>query len=143
MIDEIALEERPVFIKWLDSVDGLCREHTKGISLRMTDIPVLKSLADAMFGPSPTIHYAKEATVAGIAAFRSEHYDVMPVFAAGTCKKEKAPECSELIQALLDAWKESPDGEACHGPIWSGSAFCSSFVLAWFEPPDWQIFHYN
>jgi hypothetical protein len=45
----------------------------------------------------PTIHYAKEATVAGIAAFRAEHYEVMPVFAAGTCKKEKAPECVELI----------------------------------------------
>jgi hypothetical protein len=122
MIDEIALEERPVFIKWLDSVGGLCREHTKGISLRMTNVPVLKSLADTVFGPSPTVHYAKEATVAGIAAFRSEHYDVMPVFAAGTCKKEKAPECSELIEALLDAWRESPDGEARHGPIWSVSS---------------------
>ena len=25
---------------------------------------------------------------AGIAAVRSEHYEVMPIFAAGTCKKE-------------------------------------------------------
>jgi hypothetical protein len=29
MIDEITLEEHLVFIKWLDSVGGLCREHTK------------------------------------------------------------------------------------------------------------------
>ena len=42
-----------------------------------------------------------------------------PIFAAGTCKKEKAPESVELIQTLLDAWKDSPDGEKRHGPIWS------------------------
>jgi hypothetical protein len=119
LIDEIATEERPVFIKWLNSVGGFCCEHTKGLNLHITNVSGLRTLADALFGPKPTIHFAKEATVAGIAAFRSEHYEVMPIFAAGTCKKEKAPECVELIQALLDAWKESPDGEKRHGPIWS------------------------
>lgn len=119
MIDEIALEERPVFIKWLNSVGGLCREHTTGLNLLMASVPGLKSLADAIFGPTPTVHYAKEATVAGIAAFRTEHYEVMPVFASGTCKQEKAPECAKLIKALLDAWRDSTDGEARHGPIWS------------------------
>lgn len=119
LIDEIAAEERPVFIKWLNSVGGLCREHTKGLDLQMTNIPGLRSLAGALFGPEPTIHFAKEATVAGIAAFRSEHYEVMPIFAAGTCKKEKAPECTDLLQTLLDAWRDSPDGEKRHGPIWS------------------------
>jgi hypothetical protein len=29
MLDEITLEEWPVFIKWLNSIGGLCREHTK------------------------------------------------------------------------------------------------------------------
>jgi hypothetical protein len=85
----------------------------------MTSVPGLQALAGAIFGPSPTVHYVKEATVAGIAAFRSEHYEVMPVFASGTCKKEKASECGELIQNLLDAWRESPDGEGRHGLIWS------------------------
>jgi hypothetical protein len=41
----------------------------------------------------------------------------MPIFATGTCKKEKAPECVKLIQTLLDSWTESPDGEKRHGPI--------------------------
>jgi hypothetical protein len=119
LIDEIAAEERPVFIKWLNSVGGLCQEHTKGIDLRMMNVPALQNLAEALFGPTPTIHFTKEATVAGIAAFQPENYEVMPVFAAGTCKKEKAPACVELIQALLDAWKESPDGEKRHDSIWS------------------------
>jgi len=44
---------------------------------------------------------------------------VRPIFAVGTCKKETAPLCVELIQPLLNAWKECPDGEKCHGPIWS------------------------
>ena len=119
LIDEIAVEERPVFIKWLNCVAGLCREHTKGLDLRMMDVPGLRSLAEALFAPEPTIHFAREATVAGIAAFRADHYEVKPIFAAGTCKKEKAPESVELIQTLLDAWKDSPDGEKHHGPIWS------------------------
>lgn len=119
LIDEIAIEERPVFVKWLNTVGGLCREHTKFVDLRMTNIPGLRILVNALFQPTPTIHFAKEATVAGIAAFRAEHYEVKPVFAAGTCKTEKAPDCVKLIQALLDAWKDSPDGEKRHGPIWS------------------------
>jgi hypothetical protein len=85
----------------------------------MTNVPGLRSLADTLFRPTPTIHFAKEATVAGIAAFRSDHYEVMPIFAAGTCKKEKAPDCGNLIQTLLNAWRDSPDGEKRHGPIWS------------------------
>jgi hypothetical protein len=145
LIDEIAAEERPVFIKWLNSIGGLCREHTKGLDLRITSVPGLRSIAEALFAPTPTIHYAKEATVAGIAAFRAEHYEVMPVFAAGTCKKEKAPECVELIQALLDAWRESPDGEKRHGPIWSvasdgdgvrRAAFHTLFMKKVLEPGD-------
>jgi hypothetical protein len=69
LIDEIAAEERPVFIKWLNSIGGLCREHTKGLDLRITNVPGLQSIAEALFAPTPTIHYKKEATVAGIAAF--------------------------------------------------------------------------
>ena len=119
LIDEISLEERPVFIKWLNSVGGLCREHTKGMNLRMTDVPGLRTLPEALFqGPEPTNHFAKEATVAGIAAFRTNHYEVR-LIAAGMCKKETAPSGVELIQTLLDAWKECLDGEKRHGPIWS------------------------
>jgi len=109
-----------VFIKLLNSVGGLCREHTKGMNLCMTNVPGLRTLAEALFqGPKSTIHFAKEATIAGIAAFRADHYNVKPIFSAGTCKKETAPSCVEFIQALLDTWKECPDGEKRHGPIWS------------------------
>jgi hypothetical protein len=63
LIDEISVEECPVFIKWINSVGGLCREHTKGLDLRMTNVPGLRSLTDALFRPTPTIHFAKEAMV--------------------------------------------------------------------------------
>jgi hypothetical protein len=39
----------------------------------------------------------KEATVAGIAAFRADHYEVKLIFSAGMCKRETAPSCIELI----------------------------------------------
>jgi hypothetical protein len=145
LIDEIATEERPVFVKWLNSVGGFCREHTKGLDLRITSISGLRILANTVFGPKPTIHFAKQATVAGIAAFRSDHYKVMPIFAAGTCKKEKASDCVELIQSSLDAWRESPDGEKRHGPIWSvasdgngvrRAAFHTLFMSETLKPGD-------
>ena len=69
----------------------------------MTNVPGLQTLAEALFGPTPTIHFAKEVMGAGIAAFRADHYEVKPIFAAGTCKKGKDPACIELIQGLLDA----------------------------------------
>ena len=69
----------------------------------MTNVPGLHTLAEALFGPAPTTHFAKEATVAGIAAFQDDHYEVKPIFAAGMCKKEKVPACIKLIQALLNA----------------------------------------
>jgi hypothetical protein len=119
LIDEIALEERPTFIKWLNSIGGLCREDTSQVDLRITNVPGLRALSEALFGPTPTIHLAKEATVAGIAAFRGTNYEVMPIMVSGTCKKEGVNECVKLIETILDAWRLSPDGEAKHGPIWS------------------------
>jgi len=87
--------------------------------------------------------------VGGILA-QAEHYEVMPIFAAGTCKKEKAPECVELIQALLDAWRESLNRES-HGPIWSiasdgdgvqRAVFHTLFMKKTLQPLDpWGPFH--
>jgi hypothetical protein len=33
LIDEIALEERPTFVKWLNSIGGLCRGDTSQVDL--------------------------------------------------------------------------------------------------------------
>jgi hypothetical protein len=85
----------------------------------MTNVPGLRNLTDVIFQPMPTVHFAKDVTAAGIATFQSDHYKVKSIFATRTCKKEKAPGCADLIQTLLDAWKDSPDGEKRHGPIWS------------------------
>jgi hypothetical protein len=63
------MEERAVFCKWQNSIGGLCRGHTSDVDLCITNVPGLRALSEAIFGPTPTVHYTKEATVAGIAAF--------------------------------------------------------------------------
>ena len=89
------------------------------MDLCITNVPGLHALSEALFGLTPTIHLVKEATVAGIAAFRGTNYEVMPIMVSGTCQKEGVNECVKLIETILDAWQLSPDGEVKHGPIWS------------------------
>jgi hypothetical protein len=118
LIDEIAIKERPTFIKWLNSIGGLCYDHTALLDLQITNIPGLHTLAEALFGSTRTIHLTKEATVAGIAAFHSKNYEVMPIMVLGTCKVEGTEKCVKLIETILDSWRLSLDGEARHRTIW-------------------------
>lgn len=119
MIDEISVDERACWIKSMNSVGGLCREHSKNIDLTIPDIDSLLDIAEAVTGDEPTVHFGKEATVAGIAPFRDSHYGVRPVLCSLTCKTEVAEESAELIALILKLWKESLDGEEKHGPIFS------------------------
>jgi hypothetical protein len=102
-------------------------------------------LSEAIFGPTPTVHFAKEATVAGIAAFKDNSYQVMPILASGTCKTEQVGQCIQLIKTILDAWRLSPDSEVRHGPIWSfasdgdgvqRAAFHNVFMMDTLGPHD-------
>lgn len=122
VIDEIALEERIVFVRWLRALGGFCWEHSKDVNKAISTIAHMKDLALRLILPAKdpkAIHHAKEATVIGVAAFRSEHYQAMPIAAAGTCKQSTAADCVVTIKTIPDAWKTSPDGEKRHGPIWS------------------------
>jgi len=119
MTDEINLDERAVYLKFCQSVGGLCREHSKDHNLQINDYEAMEQLAETVHGPKPTVHYAKEATVIGIAPFRQDDYDVRPIVISGTCKTETALGSANMHQMVLDAWRTNPNGEARHGPIWS------------------------
>jgi hypothetical protein len=116
-IDEISLEERPRYLKSRNAVLGLCREHTPGLNVTLDEIESVQHLALKV--KSGECHVAKEATVAAIAAFSSEHYSVTPLLISPTCKTEKPKSGKEWIAMIEQTWHESKDGEAKHGPIWS------------------------
>lgn len=119
LMDEICLDERAVFMKAENSIGGLCREHTTRNGLVISSFSNLEHIANSVHGLEPTAHYGKEATVAGIAPFRLEDYDIRPVLVSATCKSDTAVECTAFIQKIIDAWCTTPEGEAKHGPIWS------------------------
>ena len=119
MIDEISVDEPACWMKCLNSIGGLCREHSQHIDLTVNDIDSLLSVAEAATGDGATVHFGKEATVAGFAPFRDSHYGVRPVLCSLTCKSETAAESAELIALIIKLWDKSPNGRTKHGPLWS------------------------
>ncbi|KAG8764677.1 hypothetical protein FRC12_007946 [Ceratobasidium sp. 428] len=120
MIDEIAIEPRPRYSEQQDAVTGICREHAQAEDL--TNMSTRSSPVDTLFQTKELLdasqcHRATEATMAAIACFGPSDYNACVILASATCKTEKAPKHSELLDLLLKSWQESPDGEARHGPI--------------------------
>ncbi|THH06902.1 hypothetical protein EW146_g9475, partial [Bondarzewia mesenterica] len=119
-IDESSLNEQAVYVREVNKIGGLCREHASDFDLMITDLQSIQAIADAVSQPGlQTCHLGKEATVAGIAPFWYDSYDVRPILMSPTCKSETAKSCAQYIQLILTRWKESPHGEQLHGPIWS------------------------
>ncbi|EEB97237.1 hypothetical protein MPER_03487 [Moniliophthora perniciosa FA553] len=119
-LDEIAIEERPFYLKQKDQVGGPCREHTSHLNLAVGHtLDNILLAAESVMGECPTAHLAKEATVAAISALSRDGYYAKPVLISPTCKTVCTEDSVYIIEALLRAWKESPYGEAMHGPIWS------------------------
>ncbi|KDN34835.1 hypothetical protein RSAG8_12105, partial [Rhizoctonia solani AG-8 WAC10335] len=122
MLDEIAIEPRLRYSIQQDSVVGACRDHGSQHILEnlSSQKDALQAILDiqAQLG-SGACHRATEATMAAIARFGKLNYLAALILASGTCKTEKAPDQARLIELILQSWKESPFGEAMHGPIWS------------------------
>jgi hypothetical protein len=122
MIDEVAIESRPRYDVRQDAVTGICREHANGDALHhlSTQDDTLKALLDTQKSlESGGCHRATEATMAAIARFGQSDYSATVILASGTCKTEKACDQTRWIELVQDCWKESPNGEALHGAIWS------------------------
>lgn len=117
LIDEINLEERGRYLKSMNSILGLCREHTHLVDPHATSIDAIAAVASAL--EAGTCHLGKEATVAVIGAFRYDNYGVSPVLISPTCKTETAQGSLSWLQMILTEWRNSPHGELKWGPIWS------------------------
>ncbi|CAE7062743.1 unnamed protein product [Rhizoctonia solani] len=151
MIDEIAIEPRLRYSINQDSVIGMCREHGNSsvlgcLSNKKDTLQTLLEVQAQL--ESGECHRATEATMAAIARFGASDYNPALILASGTCKAEKAPDQARWIELILQSWRDSPFGEATHGPIWSictdGDAkrrlavfqHCMQFRL----PPSSEIF---
>lgn len=119
LIDGIAIEEKGRYCRRTNEIVGLCREHSHLVDVSVRSIESVKLVADAVHGEDALCHYGKDATVVVIAPFRHEHYGATPVIVSPSCKAEKGIELAEWVTAPIARWREHPDGEARHGPIWS------------------------
>ncbi|KDQ51736.1 hypothetical protein JAAARDRAFT_83648, partial [Jaapia argillacea MUCL 33604] len=105
MIDGIAVNQRAWWLRVFNEILGLCRDHTPGLDLGMTDMPSVLHVVEAVHGESPTCHYGREATVAAIGPYRPDNYHPMPVMVSLTCKSETAEQFAVVMQLLIDQYK--------------------------------------
>ncbi|KAI0067932.1 hypothetical protein BV25DRAFT_1911795 [Artomyces pyxidatus] len=113
--DEVNEENAACYIEHLDSVGGLCREHSCHVNLRLKTYENALSLAAAL--ADGDVHYGKEASVVAMASYGTILRGAFPVLVSPTCKQETPKESAALLQKVLDAWSEG--GEASFGPVWS------------------------
>ncbi|KAG5634212.1 hypothetical protein H0H81_002859 [Sphagnurus paluster] len=113
LIDEIALEETPVYFKHSNTVGGLCWKHTAVHSLVLNNFSsaenIAKKIADGL------IHISKEMTVITVSLFGEKH--TLPILAAPTCKQETAEDMQDTLQMAIMAWES--EGAEKVGPLWS------------------------
>lgn len=117
MIDEIALEERPRYDTSRDAVIGFAWETDMECDLSTVTVDTIHAAADAL--NEKRISYAKEATVASLAAFGEHNYSPAAILLSGTNKTEAVAWQHKLIQQLVDIYISSPVGQDCYGQLFS------------------------
>lgn len=122
MFDGINIEERAEWVPETNQIGGLCREHSHRYDVHVENIGVIESIAEMLNGSDPTIHLGKEATVVAIGAYRPTHYEAISIAVSATCKKDTGADIARIIRTSIQAWKENPDGEAKHGPLWAAAS---------------------
>ncbi|KAJ7477582.1 hypothetical protein FB451DRAFT_1032912 [Mycena latifolia] len=116
MIDGLHLCQRCRWHRPTNQIIGLCREHSGGLDLSMSDMDSVLEVVEAVHGDSPTCHYGREATVAAVGPFRADNYHGLPIVQTQTCKSEKGKGFAALLTSILEQWKLH--GEPRNGPIW-------------------------
>ncbi|THH26610.1 hypothetical protein EUX98_g7582 [Antrodiella citrinella] len=117
MVDDVTINEK-------------CRQHSHNVVTQVTDLASVERIAKAL--EDEKCCFGKDATIAAVAPYgRRVHYSPTPVLASPTCKHDTGENIAEWQAIVLEAWSESPYGEALHGPIWSlGTDGEASFRLA-------------
>jgi hypothetical protein len=120
MIDEIALDERPRYDSARDVILGFARESDNECDFSTVTVDTIHAAADALH--EKRISYAKEATVASLAAFGECNYSPAPIVISGTNKTETVPQQTKLIRLLTDSYMGSPVGQELYGQLFSLSS---------------------
>ncbi|KAJ7029072.1 hypothetical protein C8F04DRAFT_963278 [Mycena alexandri] len=114
MIDEVALEERAVHFRHVNSVGGLCWRHSSVVNLVLSTyqsaLDLVKSLKEGK------VHFAKEMTVVAASCFGES--STYPILALPTCKHVKAPDSRNIYDVVMEAWRSLGAQEKV-GRIWS------------------------
>jgi hypothetical protein len=86
--DEVNEEDVACYFPHLDSVGGLCREHSHSLNVRITNfdnaVTIARALADG------TVHYGKEASVIALGSFGTILRGAFPVLVSPTCKRDSS-----------------------------------------------------
>ncbi|KAH6916539.1 hypothetical protein BKA70DRAFT_1502864, partial [Coprinopsis sp. MPI-PUGE-AT-0042] len=135
MFDGIALEAQCSYCPKRDKVLGLCREHSHRVNTSVEGLEAIETIREFLNEPkgSPKkVCFACEATIVAIAPYAdSNYYTPIPIVSSPSDKTEKGEELVEWIKMVIKAWKEHPQGEKLHGPLWTiGSDGDSSYRLA-------------
>lgn len=119
LLDGVALEEKCRYLRSVDSILGVCREHGGGLDLRVLSAESVLAVDAALHNEKPCAHYASEATVVAVAPFQNTSYFAVPIALSGSCKGETGDGMAVWLQEVIRAWRENEDGEMAHGPLWS------------------------
>ncbi|KAJ7046130.1 hypothetical protein C8F04DRAFT_1206173 [Mycena alexandri] len=111
MVDEVALEERAVHFRHVNSVGGLCWRHSAVVNLVLNTyesaLALVKSLKDGK------IHFAKEMTVVAASCFGES--GTYPILALPTYSRT-------IYEVVMEAWRSSGAVEKV-GRIWSVAGY--------------------
>ncbi|KAJ6449180.1 hypothetical protein C8R45DRAFT_1131162 [Mycena sanguinolenta] len=139
MFDGIAIETKCRYCPRRNVILGLCREHVNRFNTQVDTMEsvdaVRTALAETDLKSSTKVCFGSDATVVAIAPYADqEHYTAFPLVVSGSDKTEKSNELASWLNTILETWKEHPQGEKLHGPIWAlGSDGDGVYRLAKFQ----------
>ena len=122
MLDGVAIEEKCRYDSTRNAVVGLCREHSQRVNTSVSSVENLQHIAGALDrGPQDNgCCHGKDASVVAIGPYaRTDHYTPTPIVLSASCKAEIAEHLAQWLEMILEVWKNHPQGEKLHGPLWS------------------------
>ncbi|KAG6886090.1 hypothetical protein C0992_004688, partial [Termitomyces sp. T32_za158] len=102
MFDELAIEKR---IRWDHKTNlflGLCRQHSKNVSLEFNTEQDMEEVFEAV--DNCQIHTAAEATIGALGILSNNHclYPARGILISGDCKCESGEEHAKVIKTTID-----------------------------------------
>ena len=116
MLDEIALDSRGVWFERVQAIAGFCREHGAAFDPHVKSYVDIENIAKAV--AEDRLHWGTEATIGALSTLAQDGQYPRPIVLSPTCKREDHKKHAQLLELLLSAWNEHPEGRQVNGPIW-------------------------